>query len=121
MPERLLRPGGGSFGSGGGGTSGGGGSFISGPSAAAERAELERMKQELDSLRKKNQALEAERNQLAAVRQRAEHDSRLHNDLVTKIKDLYEDVKCPVCLKVPRSDKIPICSNGHITCEDCKR
>jgi len=30
-------------------------------------------------------------------------------------------VTCPVCLLIPRTKRIPICRNGHSTCETCKR
>ena len=36
-------------------------------------------------------------------------------------KKLKEAILCPVCFKVPRSEQIPICRNGHITCEGCYR
>jgi len=34
---------------------------------------------------------------------------------------LEREVTCPVCLMIPRTKKIPICRNGHTTCETCKR
>ena len=34
---------------------------------------------------------------------------------------LAEEVLCPVCLSVPRSNKIPCCRYGHITCLPCYR
>ena len=37
------------------------------------------------------------------------------------MEEIGTEVECPVCLMVPRSDKIPVCKNGHITCEGCKR
>ena len=37
------------------------------------------------------------------------------------MKKIMKEVECPVCLMVPRSDKIPVCKNGHITCKGCKR
>ena len=36
-------------------------------------------------------------------------------------KKIMKMVECPVCMMVPRSDNIPVCKNGHITCEGCKR
>ena len=34
---------------------------------------------------------------------------------------LEREVTCSVCLMIPRTKKIPICKNGHTTCETCKR
>ena len=34
---------------------------------------------------------------------------------------LGREVTCPVCLMIPRTKKIPICRNGHTTCETCRR
>ena len=39
-------------------------------------------------------------------------------DLMT---NLQEQVLCPVCLLVPRSGKMPMCRNGHTTCDKCRR
>ena len=33
---------------------------------------------------------------------------------------MEEILLCGVCLSVPRSQRIPVCSNGHITCQACK-
>ena len=37
------------------------------------------------------------------------------------LKNLEEQVICPVCLLVPRTGRMPICRNGHTTCETCIR
>ena len=37
------------------------------------------------------------------------------------MKMIEKEVECPVCLMVPRSGRIPVCRNGHITCKGCKR
>ena len=37
------------------------------------------------------------------------------------LKKLEEEIKCPVCLEVPTSTSIPVCRNGHTTCDQCKR
>ena len=46
---------------------------------------------------------------------------KLINEIENMKKKLREAILCPVCLKVPRSERIPICRNGHITCEGCYR
>ncbi len=33
---------------------------------------------------------------------------------------LAREVTCSVCLMIPRTKRIPICRNGHTTCETCK-
>ena len=35
------------------------------------------------------------------------------------LKALREAIVCPVCLLVPRSDSVPSCPNGHVTCSSC--
>ena len=65
--------------------------------------------------RKNIEEAEEERNRLLKLLQESDQEK---NSLKKKIK---EEVECPVCLLVPRSDKIPVCRNGHITCFDCKR
>ena len=47
--------------------------------------------------------------------------SKLTDEIENMKKKLKEAVLCPVCLKVPRSNQIPICRNGHVTCEECFR
>jgi len=37
------------------------------------------------------------------------------------LKKLEDKVECPVCLDVPRSAPVPVCPNGHIVCQRCKR
>ena len=37
------------------------------------------------------------------------------------LKNLEEQVICPVCLLVPKTGRMPMCRNGHTTCETCKR
>ena len=47
------------------------------------------------------------------------------NDSVREKTELLHElnalVSCSVCLKLPRGNNIPICRNGHITCEKCFR
>ena len=46
---------------------------------------------------------------------------KLTHEIENIKKKLKEAILCPVCLKIPRSEQIPICRNGHITCESCYR
>ena len=41
-------------------------------------------------------------------------------NLTQSLEDLQEDLKCPVCLKIPRSIPIYQCMSGHIICKECK-
>ena len=36
------------------------------------------------------------------------------------LKNLEEQILCPVCLLVPRTGKFTMCNKGHTTCETCK-
>ena len=36
------------------------------------------------------------------------------------VQNLKEQVKCPVCLDVPRSGPVLTCPNGHFLCSNCK-
>jgi len=47
-----------------------------------------------------------------------EHQKLKHNTLV---KQLKSKVECPVCYEVPKRIPIPVCPNGHIVCQTCKR
>ena len=38
-----------------------------------------------------------------------------------KVDDMKKQVKCPVCLEVPRKGPVFICPNGHLVCQECKR
>ena len=69
-----------------------------------------------------------ETEQVAAVEEAEKEKNRLQKlveeskqEKSSVIKKIGTEVECPVCLMVPRSDKIPVCKNGHITCEGCKR
>ena len=35
------------------------------------------------------------------------------------LKALKEAIICPVCLLVPKTDSVPSCPNGHVTCSTC--
>jgi len=41
-----------------------------------------------------------------------------HNSFVENLKS---KVECPVCYEVPKRTPIPVCRNGHIICQTCKR
>ena len=38
-----------------------------------------------------------------------------------KVDDMKKQVKCPVCLEVPRKGPVFNCPNGHLVCQECKR
>ena len=46
---------------------------------------------------------------------------KLTHEIENIKKKLKEAILCSVCHKVPRSERIPICRNGHVSCEGCFR
>jgi len=65
------------------------------------RAENARLRQELDS----------SNNEKANVASK-------YDNLVTKMQ---AKVECPVCFDVPKKAPVPVCPNGHVVCQGCKR
>ena len=65
------------------------------------RAEVARLKQELET----------------AATESASVASKYEN-LVTKMQ---AKVECPVCFDVPKQAPVPVCPNGHVVCQGCKR
>lgn len=56
----------------------------------------------------------------ALMLMKIELESRLkEKEMISKRQE--ENLLCGVCLTVPRSRRIPVCRNGHITCQGCKR
>jgi len=41
-----------------------------------------------------------------------------YDSLVTKMQ---AKVECPVCFDVPKQAPVPVCPNGHVVCQGCKR
>eukprot|EP00090_Calanus_glacialis_P015484 TRINITY_DN24438_c0_g1_i1.p1 TRINITY_DN24438_c0_g1~~TRINITY_DN24438_c0_g1_i1.p1 ORF type:complete len:751 (+),score=260.97 TRINITY_DN24438_c0_g1_i1:58-2253(+) len=41
-----------------------------------------------------------------------------YDSLVTKLQG---KVECPVCFDVPKQAPVPVCPNGHVVCQGCKR
>jgi len=41
-----------------------------------------------------------------------------YDNLVTKMQ---AKVECPVCFEVPKQAPVPVCPNGHVVCQGCKR
>ena len=73
---------------------------------------IEKDKEEMETM---NKTLE---NEKAAFIEYQNEVKKEKDELLTKLRD---HVICPVCLLVPRTGKLPVCRNGHITCEKCKR
>jgi len=46
---------------------------------------------------------------------------KLTHEIENIKKKLREALLCSVCHNVPRSERIPICRNGHVSCEGCFR
>ena len=38
-----------------------------------------------------------------------------------QIESMEANLKCPVCLIIPRKLPIPCCTNGHIVCRSCRK
>ena len=82
-------------------------------------AELEKQKidekKEKDDLLERNLKLEKENNEEKTMKNKYEKEK---DDI---LDFLAREVTCSVCLMIPRTKRIPICRNGHTTCETCKR
>ena len=74
--------------------------------------ELEKQLTEANTI---NERSIKEISDLASMVEKSEKEK---NDI---LEVLEKEVTCPVCLMIPRTKKIPICRNGHTTCETCKR
>ena len=76
---------------------------------------METSNKEKDDLLERNLKLEKENNEEKTMKNKYEKEK-------ANILDYLErEVTCPVCLMIPRTEKIPICRNGHTTCEKCIR
>ena len=58
--------------------------------------------------------------------EKEKNDEKSKKNKYEKEKDdildfLEREVTCSVCLMIPRTEKIPICRNGHTTYKTCKR
>jgi len=74
---------------------------VSNPTFEELQAEVARLKQELG----------------AAATESANLASK-YDSLVTKMQ---AKVECPVCFDVPKQAPVPVCPNGHVVCQGCKR
>jgi len=43
------------------------------------------------------------------------------NRKVAIVEKLKDKIECPVCMEIPRAGPVPVCSNGHVVCQECKR
>ncbi|XP_023319695.1 uncharacterized protein LOC111694876 isoform X3 [Eurytemora carolleeae] len=59
--------------------------------------------------------MEQERQQMKGVLEKAEKEKN------AILKHLEKQVNCSVCLCSPRTARIPVCRNGHTTCDTCTR
>ena len=91
---------------------------------------MKRVMEEVENQNKRlKELLQAKENeQIAAVEEAEKEKNRLlklveesKQEKSPVMKKIGTEVECPGCLMVPRSDKTPVCRNGHITCEGCKR
>ena len=82
------------------------------------KREVKVLKQKLKEKELAEKALQEEnlrlRSQLRSENERDDKQSRFEEDLKNKIE-------CPVCLEVPRRGPVPVCPNGHLVCQNCKR
>ena len=62
-----------------------------------------------------NEKIDQERQQMKGVVENAEKEKN------ALLKHLEKQVNCSVCLCSPRTAKIPVCRNGHTTCDTCTR
>jgi len=74
---------------------------VSNPTVEELQAEVARLKQELDTAATESASLASK-----------------YDSLVTKMQ---AKVECPVCFEVPKQAPVPVCPNGHVVCQGCKR
>jgi acetyl-CoA carboxylase alpha subunit len=84
--------------------------------AIKEKADLEKR---IDELEKQKNLEKDELKERIAELEKQKIDEKKEKDYI--LDYLEREVTCPVCLMIPRTKKIPICKNGHTTCETCKR
>ena len=80
-----------------------------------EKSIREAANKEKDDLKERNLLLKVKKNDEKFMKKKYEKEK---DDI---LDFLEREVTCPVCLMIPRTKKIPICRNGHTTCETCKR
>ena len=84
--------------------------------AIKEKADLEKR---IDELEKENNLEKGELKERIAELMKQKIDEKKRKDDILDL--LAREVTCSVCLMIPRTKRIPICRNGHTTCETCKR
>ena len=62
--------------------------------------------------------MEGESMELKKVKEDLAMITTRYEDLVGKLRDRVE---CPVCMEVPKTAPIYVCSNGHVVCVSCVR
>ena len=85
-------------------------------SAIKEKADLEKRIDELE--KEKNLEEDELKERIAELEKQKIDEKKEKEDILDKLE---REVTCPVCLMIPRTKRIPICRNGHTTCETCKR
>jgi len=79
---------------------------------------LEESEEELDSWKRQAKELEG-----MMVKQKKEHESieeEIRNKQKFILDQLKDKIECPVCLEIPRTGPVHVCSNGHFVCKKCK-
>ena len=80
-----------------------------------EKIELEFKVSVLEDKIKEASRIHEEERKCLQCEMKAETDK--HNQILNQLRDKIE---CPVCMEVPRSGPVPVCSNGHFVCKKCK-
>ena len=78
--------------------------------------EVKELKRKLDE---QKEQFETERKVLKE--QLDEKDKSKNNKQDHILMLLKDKLECPVCLDIPRSCPVPVCPNGHVVCQTCKR
>ena len=65
----------------------------------------------------KNESIEVFEDE---ARQAGETIDNLNRKLAI-VEKLKDKIECPVCLEIPRAGPVPVCPNGHVVCQVCKR
>ena len=91
--------------------------------AIKEKANLEKRIDELE--KQKNLEKDELKERIVELEKIVDNEKSLKETSEKKkdevLKYLELQITCPVCLMIPRTKRIPICRNGHTTCETCKR
>jgi len=83
-----------------------------------EKLDEKELEQEVKTLKRKLKEKEEELDEKEAEMDSSRSKIIKQDHLLQQLKD---KVECPVCFEMPRGGPVPVCPNGHVVCETCKR